>query len=102
VKHSIRAAAVERSGGACESCGEWAGEAAHCDHFFGRGHVAESLETVWMLCPNCDLLKTNNKPSSAWWMREFRTHALIHGYADEVHRCNVRLEVLAQKGLAND
>lgn len=96
---SIRAAAVERSEGHCEACGKWAGEAAHCDHFFGRGHVAESLATVWMLCPSCDHHKTVNDPSNRWWVCLFESHAAKHGYADEVHRCEIRLEVLTQKGL---
>lgn len=95
----IRAAAVEHSEGNCEACGRFAGEAAHCDHFFGRKHAAETLANVWMLCASCDHHKTVNDPSCRWWVCVFRSHASKHGYENEAARCEIRLEVLTQKGL---
>lgn len=96
----LRGAVVDRAECRCESCGKWCGFDGHWDHFWGRAKVPESLENSWYLCISCDHHKTVNDPCNAWWVDTFRTHCLNHGYFDEAHRCEVRLDVLQQKGLS--
>lgn len=73
----IRDRCVSRSEGRCENpdCRRSATELypAHWDHFFGRAR-AESVETSWMLCPDCDHLKTHSDPDAAAWYRRFLRH----------------------------
>lgn len=94
----VRAAVADRSGGLCEACYKWAGEALHCDHFFGRRN-GESVSLCWMLCPPCDHLKTTNNPSAAKWLERWMAHCAVHGYREEVELAQNRLAVLAQKGM---
>lgn len=96
----IRAAVVLRAGGHCESCGVWCGVDGHWDHFFGRAKVKESVPSTWLLCPRCDLHKTENKPNGSHWLRRFVVHASHFGYAREVEMAETKLSTLAAKGRA--
>ena len=96
---AIRAAVVERSGGNCEACYKWGGESLHFDHIAGRRN-GESVESGWMLCPVCDHLKTTNSPSALKWVQRFMTHCAIYGYAEQVKKCQLRLDWLVASGRA--
>ncbi len=101
--HRIRLACFERSRGYCEcgACGRTITfENSRADHFFGRGHVAESVSNVWLIAIPCDELKTACKPSSVYWLRLFREHCRKHRYREEFERAQTRIAVLKQKGLA--
>jgi hypothetical protein len=93
----IRAACARRAEGYCEcQCGRWIGEAgelAHADHAFGRGagRPAESVETVWLLTPEHDADKTNNRPSAAYWLEKFAAHCDLHGYVESAELARSRL-----------
>jgi hypothetical protein len=63
------------------------GAALHWDHFWGRAR-AESVESTWMLCPHCDLEKTDNKPSRIEWLNEFWDHCEWFAYVDEQEKVN--------------
>lgn len=93
----IRAAVMKRADGNCEACFKWAGEALHFDHFAGRRN-GESVESGWALCPACDHLKTTNDPNAKKWVERFMTHCALHGFAEQVKKCQLRLEWLAAKG----
>lgn len=94
----LRAECAKRAGGYCEAdCGKWIGEdgsLAHADHFFGRGagRNSETLETVWLLCPEDDLHKTENRPSASYWLGKYVLHCQRHGYAAEAERAEARLD----------
>lgn len=95
----LRGSVVDRAECRCEACGKWCGTDGHLDHFWGRAKVSESFENCWHLCVSCDHHKTLNDPSNAWWVDIFRAHCLNHSFFDEVHRCEVRLDVLTAKGM---
>lgn len=75
----VRAAVMDRAGGCCEHCREWAGEQLRFDHFFGRAKAPEDLEHGWALCIRCDTAKTLNDPDSATWLERFIAHCDRHG-----------------------
>ncbi len=93
----LRAAVKERAEGCCEAGGEWVGDGGELDHFWGRAKVAESVENCWLLCRHCHRQKTDNYPSVAFWAAVFAAHAKFHHYDEQIHRCEVRLEVLNLK-----
>ncbi len=98
----IRAAVVERANGFCEcGCGAPVSEEfGEMDHAFGRARVPQSVENCWFLAPRCHRQKTDNFPSAMWWVEDFRRHCQRHGYGEQEHRCEVRLEVIEAKGFA--
>ena len=51
-----------------------------------------------MLCPVCDHLKTTNSPSALKWVQRFMTHCAIYGYAEQVKKCQLRLDWISAKG----
>jgi hypothetical protein len=97
----IRRAVCERAAGRCECCGIYVGEAgelAHMDHFFGRGHLAEAVSNCWLLCAlNCSGDKTASRPSAAWWLARWVSFAGRYGFDAEIERAETRLAVLSQK-----
>lgn len=95
----LRTAVFLRAKNACEGgCGQWVTfESAHLDHFFGRRN-AESLETCWALCINCDMKKTLNEPSAGFWLRRFIIHATKYGYADARAWAETKISTLHAKG----
>lgn len=96
----MRAAVVERAGGCCESCGIHCGVDGHWDHFFGRGKVAQSVESTWLLCARCDDHKTRNHPNAASWLRRFVVHADCYRYVAESALAMTKLATLKAKGRA--
>jgi hypothetical protein len=79
-----------RSGGGCEHA--FAGvycmnEATEHDHFWGRGKAEESVETVWHLCKFHHDNKTANDPDRAHWIERFKRHCYVHGYGEQMARC---------------
>lgn len=91
----LRAEIAKRAGGICEApdCGKWIGEfgeLGHADHFFGRAKAPESVETVWLLCPEHDDAKTRNSPSSTYWLGKFIRFCGRHGLPTE--RAEARLQ----------
>lgn len=98
----LRSECAKRAGGICElpDCGAWIGEngeLAHADHFWGRGagRDSETLETVWLLCPDHDHQKTNNKPDAAYWLCAFIKHCGKYGYDNE--RAESRLQFVTTR-----
>lgn len=89
----IRAAVVARAKGRCEALtamrilSDYTDPARHtgplrADHWLGgagRRRQQQSTNTVWAICPGCDLLRTNNWPSAAWWNRIHEAHCRLHG-----------------------
>jgi hypothetical protein len=103
--NAIRRACAARAEGSCEACGVWVGlqaEEGHADHFSGRGagRPEAAVSNVWILCPPCDVAKTESKPNAAHWLQKFIKHAEKHGYAAEAERAGARLLVLKAKGRA--
>ncbi len=105
----LRAAVKDRAECRCEACGRWLGDGGEIDHFWGRAKVKESVENCWLLCGAdtldwrpCHRQKTDNHPSAAYWVLVFQGHCNIYHYEAEQHRCEVRLEVLTQKGALNE
>ena len=98
---TVRAQVFARAEGLCEcGCGEPLGDSGHLDHFFGRAKAPENERTCWALHWRCDHLKTTNTPSAAAWLRKFIAHCLKHRYELEAQAADVKLFVLAAKGLA--
>ena len=89
MKPSLANAIVRRADGLCEACR--VRPAARIDHFFSRGR-AESLETCWHLCVECDIDKTYNRPAASHWLLSFVCHAESHGYTAAAERARARLE----------
>jgi hypothetical protein len=90
-RQRVREACCERANGSCEA-GRWGAPfgpigccagALQMDHFHGRKN-AESVEDCWMLCMAHHGLKTANHPRRSWWLGAFRSHALFHGYAEQI------------------
>lgn len=71
----IRHLVFLRSRNHCEcGCGRWVTEeSGHLDHFWGRTRQ-ESVESCWFLHPECDQLKTLNKPDWSAWGTRFLAH----------------------------
>ena len=90
---SVRAAAVERCGGACEFCGSnGAGYPLEGDHLFGRKEV-DHVTTLVMLCRVCHFNRTNNVPSAQANIRKALEWADKHGYGVTHGRLLARLGV---------
>jgi hypothetical protein len=83
----IRDACFARAKGKCEcGCGEAVGDdfrnsvypeaRGELDHMFGRGkgRLPQSVETCWVLRPDCHVAKTRNRPDAATWWRKFLAH----------------------------
>ena len=84
----LRDRAIARSLGRCEApdCRR-AGVALSMDHWLGgmgRRRVRESIETVWMLCSDCDFQRTRNMPNAKRWNDLFAMHCERHGYPPPV------------------
>jgi hypothetical protein len=80
----LRDEALARSLHKCEApdC-RAGGRALHLDHWLGgigRRRLAESIQTVWMLCVPCHEQRTRNVPSVEWWNDAFAKHCAFHGY----------------------
>lgn len=94
----VRRMVMLRAAGQCEARAIRGGlhtfrcrtQGSEFDHFFGRAR-SESVETCWFLCTACHRLKTENKPSSAWWLEAFLSHAELYGYTDAAERAKARL-----------
>lgn len=105
---ALRVMALARAGNRCEAsdCRAEPGTAPalyrplEMDHFFGRGHVAQELATVWILCARCHRAKTDNNPTSQPWLLEFIRHCTAHGYSAEAHRAHQRLAWVESKARA--
>lgn len=83
---ALRAMALARASDRCEACGAEPLSAAalfrplEMDHFFGRGHVAQELANVWILCARCHRAKTDYQPTRREWLEEFVRHTYRYGY----------------------
>lgn len=103
MKASIRTAVYRRAGDACEGCSGPLDDAS-IDHFFGRKNAQEELATLWLLCFKCHRAKTENRasatstPDARVWVGRFMVFAALHGYAESVKRCQLRLEWISAKG----
>lgn len=82
---------ITRAAGKCECCGRSL-NAREVDHFFSRAKAEESMETCWVLHPDCHFAKTTNVPSSAQWLLRFIAHCGRHGYVQAATRAQARLE----------
>lgn len=80
----LRRAVFARADGACESCGRHVGE--------------EAVSNCWALCLTCDVAKTANEPTAAFWLVAFGAHAEKHAYAVEVELAAAKLQTLHAKG----
>jgi hypothetical protein len=102
---ALRQLVFQRAGGRCEArlenvivhgvnvpCGK---PASSMDHFFGRGHVKQALSNCWALCKECDVAKTEGKPSRTWWLHSFLHHARLHAYLFEFGEVLKELEAEA-------
>lgn len=96
----IREAVMNRARGNCEACGRPCSEVSplEMDHFFGRAKTQQTTMNCWALCHGCHLDKTNNHPSSAWWLSRFYGHAEWHGYWDVAKRAKRRLAFVNARG----
>lgn len=77
----VRAACVARCNQQCEACGQpsmYIGP-LEMDHFYGRA-FSESVETCWMLGPECHRQKTENDPTREFWDAKFAIHCKLYGY----------------------
>jgi 5-methylcytosine-specific restriction endonuclease McrA len=103
VANFLRALVVKRAEGTCEACGS--GQMGlEVDHFFGgngRRKALEAKETCWALCHSCHLNKTNNRPSPAYWLRAFASHAEKHGFGEAWQQTVKRLSSLDAQGRAS-
>jgi hypothetical protein len=97
----LRHDAITRSGGRCENpiCEKrLVYRGCVFDHWLGgsgRRDQAESLQTVWVLCLECNHARTHNAPSAAYWNARFKAHCDRHGYPFTPHI--TRLEALVQE-----
>lgn len=103
---AIRAAVVKRADNTCEACRSQfrAFDYFAMDHFFGgsgRRRAMQRPETCWLLCRDCNHLKTFNDPSAAAWIERFITHAERHGYTREAEMASARLDALKLQGRAS-
>lgn len=76
-------AARARANGFCESCELMRGPSLFMDHWLGgngRRRVEERLETVWMVCVDCNHNRTYNIPSAEYWNAKFAGHCERYGY----------------------
>lgn len=97
----LRRTVFARADGACECCGRWITEdSGHLDHFFGRAKVPEAVSNCWALCLTCDVAKTANEPTAAFWLVAFIAHALNHNFTAEAELAGAKLQTLQAKGLA--
>ncbi len=96
----LRATVFVRADGACEACGRHiTEESGHLDHFFGRAKAPEAVSNCWALCLTCDVAKTANEPTAAFWLIAFIDHAEKHSYPVETERAAAKLYTLHAKGL---
>ena len=99
----IRHLVFLRSRNHCEcGCGRWiTEESMHLDHFWGRARQ-ESVESCWALHPECDQLKTLNKPDWSAWGTRFLAHVRLRAmestgiglqgrYLEQVRQAEARL-----------
>lgn len=97
----IREAVFARAGGRCEmryvDGDRCALRPTEMDHFFGRGKTRQTVENCWALCGADHRAKTLNTPSAEFWLRSFKTHAEMHGYATEASRAEREAEWRAAK-----
>jgi hypothetical protein len=56
----------------------------HIDHHWGRGKAPTLRQNCRRLCLAHDRAKTDNRPTRLAWLLDFRIHAELHGYAEEV------------------
>jgi hypothetical protein len=98
----LRALVFARAADSCEcGCRRYIGnDQGRLDHFFGRAKVAQALSNCWALSIDCDIRKTLNEPSGAYWLERFIVHAERHGYVLESERARAKLQVLQAKGRA--
>ena len=95
----VRQAVVERSEGFCECCSRWVGADGTLDHFWGRAKAPETVETCWFLCWDpCHFAKGQNDPSARVWVERFQVFSALHGHAEQVKKCQLRLEWISAKG----
>jgi hypothetical protein len=87
----LRAELVIRAGNACEACESHFFHDPHMDHFFGRANEPEDEEHCWMLCRQCDAMKTDEKPTRAFWLHRFRAHCEHHGYRVALAKVQTKL-----------
>ncbi len=64
----------------------------HLDHFFGRAKAEETIETCWVLRPECHYEKTRNWPSARHWLLKFLVHCGRHAYVSAADRAQAKLE----------
>lgn len=88
-RRSTRPIVEARAGGVCEvrALGGCRGRLVW-DHFWGRGKVPPSVEAEWMLCEEHNHRKTDWQPTRVWWIGVFRMHCAMHGYAEQVAKCD--------------
>lgn len=97
----LRGDVFARADGACEGCGRFiTEESGRLDHFFGRAKVEEALPNCWALCLTCDVAKTANEPTAAFWLVAFVAHAVDHEYLAEAELAGAKLQTLHAKGRA--
>lgn len=95
----LRAAVFVRADGACEGCGRHVTEeSGRLDHFFGRAKVPEAASNCWALCLTCDVAKTANEPTAAFWLIAFGAHCAKHAYLAEAELAGAKLQTLHAKG----
>lgn len=97
-KDEIRAAVVTRAGGWCEGCNMASLYPLRWDHWLGgagRRVPKQTVETTWMLCRDCDSMRTHNRPDAAHWNHLFEMHCRKYGYRFYAH---VEHAALSRKG----
>ena len=84
----------------CECC--WrtiTEESGRLDHFFGRAKAEQAISNCWALCLVCDVAKTTNTPTAAYWLSRFISMARRHGYAAEMARAADRLALVQARSV---
>ena len=93
----LRHDAITRSGGRCEnpSCEKpLVYRGCVFDHWLGgsgRRHLEERLDTVWVLCMECNHARTFNAPSAEYWNHRFKRFCELHGYDFRPHITRIEL-----------
>lgn len=96
----LRGSVFSRADGACECCGKFiTEESGRLDHFFGRAKVPEAVSNCWALCLTCDVAKTANEPTAAFWLVAFIAHARRYCFDAEQARAEAKLLTLHAKAL---
>mgnify|MGYP000858775972 FL=1 len=90
-RQATRKLCEERAGGYCEAAlyiHSRCDGPLTWDHYWGRGKVPPNHEAEWMICRGHHDEKGAGDPTRQRWHEAFREHALRHGYAEQIDRCD--------------